>query len=74
MKMQNPQAGKALGSLSKEVDLKHKNSIAFNCSSFYVSTQAPNGQNNYSSDYHNTEADDLLEIAANLMPAWEVDQ
>ena len=49
-------------------------SIASKHSSFYVSLQSPQGKNNYSSDYHNTVADDLLEIAANLLGCVEVDQ
>jgi hypothetical protein len=50
--MQNPAPGKANGTQLSE---RHKNSTAINYSSCYVLSQASDGKNNYSSDYHNTQ-------------------
>lgn len=69
--MQNPQPGKATGI---QVSEKHKNSIASKYSSIFEFEQSPQGKNNYSSEYHNTESDDLLEIAGHLLGCGEVDQ
>ena len=67
--MQNPQPGKAKGiQVYQTKKLCDKHSIIFGF------TQSPDSNNNYITDYHNTEYEDLREIEAHLLGCGEVDQ